>query len=67
MANNFCRLSLKILVLNSISSLVTYTLAHAYTYMLYIYIHIYMYLHISIHILPIVTSLQLFIHRAVSV
>lgn len=67
MANNFCRLSLKILVLSSISSLVTYTYVHAYTYMLYIYIHIYICLHISIHILQIVTSLQLFIHRAVSV
>ena len=65
MANNFCRLSLKVLVLNSISSLVTYT--HAYTYMLSIYIHIYIYVHTTIHILQIVTSLQFFIHRALPV
>lgn len=67
MVNNFCRLSLKVLVLNSILSLVTYTHAHAYTYMLYMYIHIYIYLYITIHILQIVTSLYFFIHRAVSV
>ena len=65
MVNNFCRLSLKVLLLNSLSPLVTYT--YAYTYMLYMYIHIYIYLYITIHILQIVTSLYFFIHRAVSV